>query len=502
MRSKNAFQNVLSAIVLQLIIVVTGIYIPQLMIVTYGSSVNGMVSSITQFITYISLVEAGIGNASLVALFLPLAENNYRKINGIMSATCDFYLKAGGIFAVLLIGLSIVYPFFSEGGIDVSLIRWMVIILGSSTLIDFLVLGKYKVFLNANQKGYIVTVTQSIGTVLNALVCILMIKFQCNILAVKAVSTFVYILRTVFIYGYVKRNYHYLSFKEKPIKEALIKRWDVLTHQITGVIVNSTDVVVLTIFLKNFSEISVYTVYNLIVSNIITLLDSFSSSLCAVFGDAFAKKEMDIVRDSYMVYEYLFFIISFIACTCMMILMIPFMEVYTVNITDAKYIRPITAMLFTIILICRSIRTPSLTMLMAAGHYKETKNAAIIEAIINITVSLLLVKRMGINGVLIGTVCSYFYRTVDMIGYVGKNIVNETLTISISRVIRNLVIMFFAFWINCRISYCVKNWLEWFVYAMVVGIICVIIFGLTNTIFEPKMTKNVINIIERVLKKK
>ena len=112
MRSKNAFQNVLSAIVLQLIIVVTGIYIPQLMIVTYGSSVNGMVSSITQFITYISLVEAGIGNASLVALFLPLAENNYRKINGIMSATCDFYLKAGGIFAVFLIGLSIVYPFF------------------------------------------------------------------------------------------------------------------------------------------------------------------------------------------------------------------------------------------------------------------------------------------------------------------------------------------------------------------------------------------------------
>lgn len=60
MRSKNAFQNVISAIVLQLIIVLTGIYIPQLMITTYGSSINGMVSSITQFISCISLVEAGM----------------------------------------------------------------------------------------------------------------------------------------------------------------------------------------------------------------------------------------------------------------------------------------------------------------------------------------------------------------------------------------------------------------------------------------------------------
>ena len=124
-----------------------------------------MVSSITQFISYISLVEAGIGNASLVALFSPLADQKYGNVNSIMSATRNFYRWAGCIFFILLLGLAMIYPAFSSGKINTSLIRWMVIVLGSSTLVDFWVLGKYRVFLNANQKGYIVTITQSVNVV-------------------------------------------------------------------------------------------------------------------------------------------------------------------------------------------------------------------------------------------------------------------------------------------------------------------------------------------------
>lgn len=501
MRSKNAFQNVISAIVLQLIIVLTGIYIPQLMITTYGSSINGMVSSITQFISYISLVEAGIGNASLVALFSPLVNQEYKKVNSIMSATRNFYRGAGSIFAVLLVGLAMIYPFFSNGGIDTSLIRWMVIVLGSSTLVDFWVLGKYRVFLNANQKGYIVTVTQSVGTVLNAMICILLIKFKCSILLVKAIATLVYVLRTIYIWVYVKKKYTYLNFDAVPDNSALKRRWDVLIHQITGVIVNSTDVVVLTTFLRNFSEISVYTAYNLIASNIITLLDSFSSSLCAVFGEVFAKKEEKLVRESYLIYEYMFFLMSFIMATCMMILMIPFMKVYTTNITDAQYIRPITAVLFTIIVLSRSIRTPSLTMIMAVGHYRETRRAAILEAVINIVVSVLLVKKCGINGVLIGTVCSYMYRTLDIIIYVGKKVISGTLKITITRVIRNVIIMGMVIGINCLVGAKVTNWLEWFLYAMRVGVISMVLFLTVNTCFETQMTKKVFSIIGRIVKK-
>lgn len=502
MRSKSAFQNLASAIILQLTIVITGIYIPQLMIVTYGSKVNGMVSSVTQFISYISLVEAGIGNASLVALFAPVANDNHRKINSIMTATRKYYLKAGEIFGILLVGLAVVYPLISGNELSYSLTRWMVFILGSSTLVDFLILGKYRVFLNANQKGYIISFTQSVGTILNALICILLMKFQCSILLVKAIATFVYILRTIYVWRYVKKHYSYLSFHEVPDKESLKKRWDVLIHQITGVVVNSTDVVVLTTFLKNFSEISVYTVYNLIASNIITLLDSFAGSLCSVFGEVFAKKEKEIVKESYSIYEYIFSFISFLAGTCMLILMIPFMEVYTAGIKDAQYIRPVTALLFAVIVLARSIRTPALTMIMAVGHYKETKRAAIIEALINISVSLLLVRSIGINGVLIGTVCSYLYRTADIIVYVGRHVVPGTIRTTISRTLRNSSVML----ILCGISRCfpvnVGSWMGWFLYAVVTGGASMAAFVAVNTCFEFQMTRSVAAVVKRVVKRK
>ena len=164
----------------------------------------------------------------------------------------NFYKKAGSIFGVLLIGLAVIYPIFSVGEIDISLVRWMVIVVGSSTFVDFMILGKYRVFLNANQKGYIVSITQSIGTIMNAAVCIILMKMQFGILAVKAVATVVYVLRTVYIWSYVKKNYQYLKLNEVPDNSALKRRWDVLIHQITGVVVNSTDVVVLTTFLKKF----------------------------------------------------------------------------------------------------------------------------------------------------------------------------------------------------------------------------------------------------------
>ena len=501
MRMKNAFQNVISAIILQIIIVITGIYIPQLMILTYGSSINGMVSSITQFITYISLVEAGIGNASLVALYLPLATDNHKKVNSIMSATSRFYYRAGMIYSMLLIGLACIYPYFSEDGIDVSLIRWMVIVLGSSTLVDFLVLGKYRVFLNANQKGYIVTITQSVGTIANAIICIVLIRLQFSILLVKVAATLVYILRTIYIWVYVKKNYAYLNMNEEPDNSALKTRWDVLIHQIAGVVVSSTDVVILTTFLRNFAEISVYTVYNLIASNIITLLDSFSNSLCSIFGDAFAKNETNTVKENYMIYEFFFFLIAFIASTCILILMIPFMKIYTANIKDANYIRPITAVLFSIIVLSRSIRTPALTMIMAVGHYKETRRAAIIEAVINISVSIMLVKKMGINGVLIGTVCSYMYRTTDIVYYTGKKIVKGSLKLTVERIIRNLLIMILCEVISYKISVEILSWGMWFIEATMCGLLTSVTFLIVNACLEPDMTKKVCLSIGRIIKK-
>ena len=51
----------------------------------YGSEINGLISSINQLL-YFSLVEAGLSGAAIYALYKPLADNDYKAINGVITA--------------------------------------------------------------------------------------------------------------------------------------------------------------------------------------------------------------------------------------------------------------------------------------------------------------------------------------------------------------------------------------------------------------------------------
>lgn len=76
-RTKKFTLNSFAAAINQIVIMIVGFITPRVMISTYGSEVNGLVSSLSQFISYISLVEAGIGGAAIYSLYKPLAEKNH-----------------------------------------------------------------------------------------------------------------------------------------------------------------------------------------------------------------------------------------------------------------------------------------------------------------------------------------------------------------------------------------------------------------------------------------
>ena len=110
------------------------------------------------------------------------------------------------------------------------------------------------------------------------------------------------------------------------------------------------------------------------------LLTSFSNGLTAGFGEVISKGESETLRKSYSTYEYMYIIILFIVTVCMGVLILPFVSVYTMNMTDTNYMRPVIAGLFTVIVLLQNIRIPGLTIICAAGHYKETQYQAILEA--------------------------------------------------------------------------------------------------------------------------
>ena len=91
MRSKNAIINVIASVSLQLITIICGFIIPKLIISNYGSNVNGLIHSITQFLAYITLLESGFGPVVLATLYKPIANKDKGTIEEILLSPLSIY---------------------------------------------------------------------------------------------------------------------------------------------------------------------------------------------------------------------------------------------------------------------------------------------------------------------------------------------------------------------------------------------------------------------------
>lgn len=89
--SKKGIANIITSFLGQIITLALGIIIPRLVLVNLGSESNGLMTSINTVLTYVALLEAGVGTASLMALYTPVALDDKQRINSILAATDSFY---------------------------------------------------------------------------------------------------------------------------------------------------------------------------------------------------------------------------------------------------------------------------------------------------------------------------------------------------------------------------------------------------------------------------
>ena len=89
-RSKKFMLNSVTTALLQVVTMIAGFITPRFMLTAYGSEINGLISSILQFISYFNLVEAGLSSAAVYSLYKPIAEKDYNKINRIVVAAKHF----------------------------------------------------------------------------------------------------------------------------------------------------------------------------------------------------------------------------------------------------------------------------------------------------------------------------------------------------------------------------------------------------------------------------
>lgn len=501
MRSKKALYNMIASICYEVVAVICGLILPRLILSHFGSSYNGITSSITQFLSCVALLKGGVDAVTRAALYKPLSDKNTNDISAIVNATSKFMRKIALIFLGALFIFAAVYPLLVKEEFEWLFSFTLVLILGISTFTEYFFGMAYSRLLEADQREYIIAITRIFATLLNTALAAILIKAGFGIHSVKFVNAFAFSLNPIIICTYAKKKYK-INKKIKPDNTAISQRWDAFAQSVAFFVHNNTDIILLTFF-TDTKNISVYTVYNYVILNIRNVVVTFITSFGAAFGNMLAKGEKELIKANLKIYELIIFGSTSVIYTTTGIMIVPFALLYTSGVNDVSYDRPVFALIFTIAGAFSCFRIPYQTIVEAAGHFKQTRNGAVIEAGLNIIISLILISKFGLTGVSIGTLVATVFRSVQYAIYLSKHIVKRNIMIFIFHIIINAVIALLTYAVSEYLfTFDIANWGWWVLKAVLVAVTSALISFILHFIFYRKDIIALISKITALLKNK
>ena len=420
---KKSIANVLTSTLSQIITLGLGIIIPRLVLVNLGSEANGLLSSVNTILGYVSLLEAGVGAASMQALYGPVAKENRSDINSILAATNIFYKRTSRMYLIVVLLMTVVFPLTIKSGLPTWQIMAVTFLSGMPGVISYYFQGKYQILLRAEGKSYVLTNLTTICHIGTSFAKIILLLCGCNIVALQIMYMAFNLIQVAYIMLYMKRNYGWLDMRVAPAYEKIAQSKNALVHQVSALIFNNTDTLLLT-YCCGLMAVSVYSMYTMLFGIIATAISNFSG-MSFVLGQTFNTDRQRFMKllDTYEIFN---MVLTFSLFCIANIFILPFLKLYTYGVTDVNYIDAYLPYLFIATYLLSNGRNSSSLVINYAGHFKQTQWRAILESVINIVVSLACVFQFGIYGVLIGTIAALLYRTNDMIIYANRKILKRS----------------------------------------------------------------------------
>lgn len=501
MKSRNGILSAGFGILQQLLTLIFGLIVPRLLIRTYGSEMNGLLGSLGNIYSYLALVEAGVGTAAIQALYGPLGRDDKQGINEIMAATARFYKRAGLVYLLGVIAISVIYPLT----IVTTIPRWKIMLLsvlhGTSGVINFWVQGKYAVLLQAEGKKYFISILTMLGYVANNILKLILLNAGYDVIIIHVGGFGISLLQMVIYLTYVRKSYAWLDLKVTPNKAALNQSNAVFVQQIAWMICSNTDILVLTYVARDLKAVSVYNVYLMIFNMVERMFSTLFGSFYYLLGQKFNTDKPGYLH-FHRTYEAITMMGSFVLYTIAYLLTTPFMRVYTAGITDVAYVDEYLPVLFTFMHLLYSGREASGRVINFAGHFKQMQWRAILESIINIVASVVLVLKLGIYGVLLGTIIAYLYRSNDIILYANKYLLKRSSWNTYKLWLTNMAVFCLTCFAFRFVNLSAETFVDFFLMAIPVGISVCAVYFVSVWIFDREAAAFLLRTVKTMISKR
>lgn len=408
-RMQHAVKNITFGYISNMISMVLGFIVRTVFILRLDETLLGINGLYTSILTMLSMAELGIGIALNYSLYVPVAKKDLEKIKAYMC----FYKKAYRIiaFVVAILGLAIV-PFLKvfiknadDYGIKELTIYYLIFLF--NTVSTYFVAYKYSL-VNAEQKNYIQTNVQTLTKIATTTLQLIVLFLTSNFLLYLLAAALVELIQKIYVNQYLNKLYPYLKdvniipLSEEERNEIIIKTKALVFHKVGDAARLQTDSIIISTFIQ-VSLVGIVDNYTMVINSIAGFVNIIFNSVISSFGNLIATENKEKQYNVFKVYRFVANWIYGLSAVGFYILLSPLIYLW---LGEQWLLGNVAIGMLLIDYYFKGDRIVLSNFKTAAGVFEQDKYLALIQGIVNLVLSIVLVQKIGLVGIYIGTVFS------------------------------------------------------------------------------------------------
>lgn len=408
-RVGHAVKNIIFGIGGNVVTMVLRFVLRYVFIMKLGDTLTGVEGLYTDVLTMLSLAELGVGTAVNYSLYGPVARGEREKIKSYML----LYKKAYRVIALVIavVGILLV-PFLPiitghpEYLTNRELTIYYLIFL-FNTVSTYFVAYKYSLA-NAEQKNYIQTNVITITKMVTVSIQMLALFILPNFLLYLLIQAGVELVQKIFVSWYLNRKYPILTEKDiTPLSKeenasVVSKVKALMLHRLGDMARLQTDTVIISSFL-GLEVVGFMGTYKLIVTSVSNYVNVIFNSVISSFGNLIATESKERQFQLFKVYRFFAIWVYGFSAVGFYMLISPLVELY---VGKERVLSNAIILWYLLDYFFKGERIVLSNFKTAAGVFEQDKYLTLIQGLVNLVISLVLVQRIGMAGVYIGTVIS------------------------------------------------------------------------------------------------
>ena len=474
MRTKRSIFNFLTSYIPYMILVVLGFIKIKVFINNLGQDIFALNQLYINIFSYLSLAEAGIGVAFIYRLYKPLAEKQYNVINSVYSGTKILFKKIGIVVIIVGFILSFGVPLliknnpFNNLFIQIS----FMLFIGKNVLDYFMFVPRFVI--QADQKLYKINLLINLYRIFEVIVEIVLLCLGVNYLIILIPSIFIRYIQNLLVNRKVLKLYPWLIDVEDRDYSPKDDIKHMLAHKFVSLISNNIDIVILSTFMGS-QIVTAYSAYHYFTKYAMDTVNQIFNSMKDGLGNVVHTEKREKIKE---VINEIFIMFSFMGSLITIVFYFILNEFVSIWV-GSEYIVTKFALILLLINLYYHITIRSITIIRTTmGLFKETKVMAMVEALINLILSLILVHSMGLEGVLLATVIAFLLTNFWYYPYlIYKKLFNEGIFNYLLKISFNVAIIFLMIYIGTYIypitsvTLFTSKLINWFISSLIFGIL-------------------------------